>query len=302
MLLEKSRWAEAIVELNELAARYPDHELAPEFPRKLAFAYRSNEDWKRAATAYLNLYNNDADSAIRREALFVAAEMFENYKNYRTAIIHLKTYANTYSQPFDTAKEARYKLAVNYDRVRDEEKHQYWLTQIIRSNAQAGRTATERSNWLSAWSHIQFADFYAEEYRKVPLNLPLVKTLGKKKAALEVASQSYQKAADFGHLEFVSMAGYKMSGLYSNLARSLRNSPTPSGLSADDRQIYTRIIGEQAQPLDDLAADLLLSNIERAWEGSFNEWIDKSYAKIAQLNPSRFAKQEKIVSYGDEIR
>lgn len=302
LLMEKSRWGEAISELNELVSLYPEHELAPEFPRKLAFAYRSNEDWKNAAKAYLNLYNNDADPEIQREGLFVAAEMFENHKDYQSAIVHLTAYANTYPNPFDTVMEARYKLAVNHDRANDEKNHQYWLSQIIQANAQAGARSTDRSNWLSAWSHIQFADFYADAYRRIPLNLPLVKTLGKKKGALEVASQSYQKAVDFGHLEFVSMAGYKMSGLYSDLASSLRNSPIPSGLTAGDRETYTRIIAEQAQPLDALATDLLLSNVERAWEGSFNEWIDKSYARIAQLNPTRFAKQEKIVSYGDEIR
>jgi len=51
-----------------------------------------------------------------------------------------------------------------------------------------------------------------------------------------------------------------------------------------------------------LAAELHQSNIERGWEGEYNQWIGKSFTMMAQLKPTRFAKAEVIVSYGDEIR
>ena len=302
LLLEQSRWSEAIVELRQLSSLYPEHELSPEFARRIAFAYRNNEEWRNAAKAYLVLYETDKDVDIKRESLFTSAEMFEEARDYNNAIENYKTYAHIYEQPFDIRMEARYKLTTIYEKIGEKKKRNYWLGQIITGNREAGRNSTERSQWLAAWAHIQFADQYAKEYKTVRLSLPLVKSLGNKKAALEKASESYQKASDFGHLEFVSEAGYKLSGLYSDLANSLRRSPTPNGLSSDDRATYTRIIGEQAQPLDDLASELLLANIERAWDGSYNDWIEKSYEEIARLQPLRFGKEEKIVSYGDEIR
>ena len=51
-----------------------------------------------------------------------------------------------------------------------------------------------------------------------------------------------------------------------------------------------------------LAMELYQSNIDRAWEGEYNPWIGLSFAMMAQLNPTRYAKAETIVSYGDEIR
>lgn len=302
LLLEQSRWPEAIIELRQLSSLYPEHELAPEFSRKLAFAYRSNEEWRKAAIAYQGLYEKDKDPEIKRESLFISAEMFEKARDYTNAIENYKIYAHIYEQPFDIRMESRYKLATIYDKIGEGEKHRYWLRQIIQGNDEAGSRSTERSRWLAAWSHIQFADLYAQQYKTVRLSLPLVKSLGSKKSALEKASQSYQRASDYGHLEFVSMAGFKMSGLYSDLATSLRRSPTPNGLSAEDRATYTKIIAQQAQPLDDLASELLLANIERAWDGVYNEWIEKSFVRIAELQPLRFGKEEKIVSYGDEIR
>ena len=74
------------------------------------------------------------------------------------------------------------------------------------------------------------------------------------------------------------------------------------GMSSSDTQTYQSIIAQQAQPLTQLAAQLHTANLERAWSGEFNEWIEKSFAAMRELNPARFAKDELIVSYGDEIR
>ena len=127
LLLELERWPEAIRELTELMILFPDHELAEEFPRKLAFAYRSNEEWEAAATAYLALYEKDKDPEIKREALFIAAEMYEKNKSYDTAITYFKRYAYVYEQPFETRMEARYRLAINYQNLGDTGKKLYWL-------------------------------------------------------------------------------------------------------------------------------------------------------------------------------
>ena len=302
LLMELSRWPEAIHELTELMALFPTHELASEFPRKLAFAYRSNENWAAAAEAYLALFEKDKDSEIKREALYVAAEMYEKNKSYDTAITYFKRYAYLYEQPFETRMEARYRLAIIYQTLGETGKKLYWLRRIIAADDEAGSQRNDRSRWLAAWSHMEYGDYFAEEFNNVHLRLPLVNSLPKKQDFLQKASASYQKSADLGFLEFISMSGYKLAGLYSTLASDLRNAPKPSGLSADDQAMYTQIIAQQAQPLDDLAVELHLANIERAWAGDFNVWIDRSFSKLQEFQPQRFNKNEVVVSYGDAIR
>lgn len=302
LLLELERWPEAIHELTELMSLFPDHELAEEFPRKLAFAYRSDENWSAAAAAYLALYEEDKDPEIQREALFVAAEMYEKNKSYDTAITYFKRYAYLYEQPFETRMEARYRLAINYQNLGDTGKKLYWLRRIIGADEEAGSQRNDRSRWLAAWAHMEYGDYFAEEFANTRLYLPLVKSLPRKQDFLEKASTSYQKSADLGFLEFITMSSYKLAGLYSSLATDLRNAPKPKGLSSDDLVTYTQIIGQQAQPLDELAAELHLSNIERAWSGDFNEWIDRSFEQLQKLQPQRFNKNEVVVSYGDAIR
>ena len=302
MLLELEQWDRAITELKELAALYPEHELAVEFPRKLAFAYEKNENWALAAESYLGLSEKDPDAEVRREALFLAATMFEKNKNYATSIEHFKSYDATYEKPFTSRMEARYHLATQYEKLGDTEKQLFWLKRLIEGDQKAGPQRTDRSRWLGAWANIKYGDYYAAEFSSHKLYLPLVKSLPAKNKSLESAVKQYQSSADYGILEFVTMSSFKIANLYQQFAMELRASSKPAGLSPDEQTIYAEIIEEQALPFDGLAIELHQANIDRAWEGKFNEWIDRSFAEMMKLNPARYNKTEIMVSYGDEIR
>ena len=64
---------------------------------------------------------------------------------------------------------------------------------------------------------------------------------------------------------------------------------------------YREIIEEQAAPLMDVVVELHMGNVERAWDGEFDPWIEKSFNTMAKLYPARFDKVEAQVSYGDGI-
>jgi len=302
MLLSLEEWNRAIPELKELIAVYPSHKMAVEFPRKLAYAYEQNEQWALAADEYLALSKGDPEDEVKREALFLSASMYEKNKNHSTAAELFKRYAYVYEQPFDTRMEARYHLAINYEKMGEPGKKLYWLRRIVDGDKKGGNQRTDRSRWLGAWANMEYGNYFADEFKKVRLRLPLVKTLPRKNEKLQNALKRYQAAADYGFLEFVTESSYKIGDLYQIFAYELRQSPTPSGLSADDRTMYRQIIEEQAQPFEDLAVEVFTANLSRAWNGDFNEWIDKSFTEMRKLNPARFAKDEFIVSYGDEIR
>jgi tetratricopeptide (TPR) repeat protein len=301
LMLKQSYWSRAIVELNQLISLFPEHELAAELPRKLAYAYKSNKDWSLAAASYLKLHKNDGNDEIRREALFTAAEMFEQNSNYDSAIEHFKAYAYAYEEPFDVRMEARYKLAINYARIDEAGKSLYWLRRIIAGNKNAGDLQSARSRWLASWAHNEYGDSFAREFKVRKLSLPIVRSLPKKKASMENAIEHYGKAADFGILEFVTMSGFKIAGLYTDLASSVRKSPRPKGLSSEDKEMYNNIMIQQAAPLDTQAIELHLSNAERAWQGQYNEWIEASFVQLKLLAPKRFNKEEQLASYGNEI-
>lgn len=300
LLISMEQWPRAIDELQELMAIAPEHELAVEFPRRLAFAYEQQESWALAGERYEALAAEDPDDEIRREALFLAATMYENDKNYEQALGLFRDYANTYEVPTDVLMEARYKLAVNYARLGDTRRQLFWLDRLVEGGAEF--EASERNRWLTAWASIQYGDHYARSFNEYRLSVPLVESLPEKNALLQSAASRYEHAAEQGILEFTSMSSYKTAELYRELARALRDSPVPGSLSSEQRGMYRELIAEQASPFDELAAEFHQANIDRAWEGRFNQWINQSFTAMRALAPSRFDKSEVIVSYGDAIR
>ncbi len=302
LLLATKQWDLAIRELKQLMADFPDDKLAIDFPRKLAFAYEKQGSWKKAADSYLALSKNDKDEKTKQDALFIAAGLYEKSKNYQIAIELFRQYARTYEQPFGVRMEARFRLAELYGVIKEIDKQLFWLRRIIDGDKKAGSMRTDRSQWLAAWAHIKYGDSFTTEFRRHKLTIALDKTLPKKNQALADAVKRYQKAADYGILEFVTMSSVKIASLYQQLGYDLRHIKLPSKLSIEERQAYTEILEEQAIPLDELALELHQGNIERAWQGQYNLWIRKSFSVMKVLSPARFNKEEVEVRYGDEIR
>ncbi len=301
LLLTAERWPEAIKQLTQLISLFPEYEAAQDFKRKLAFAYEKNEDWVLAGEHYLKLSNTDPKDEVRRDSLFLSAKMHKKSKNYDTAIRLFKKYARTYEQPFAVRMEARFNLADLYEKTDEVSKQLFWLRRIIDGDAKGGEQRSPRSRWLGAWANVKYGDYFAYEFERRKLRLPLAKSLPKKNEALKNAAERYQMAAEYGILEFVTMTSVKIANLYQRLVDELRQSPNPASFSAEEIIAYREIIEEQATPLMETVMELHEGNVIRAWEGEYNEWIEKSFIAMRSLNPARFAKNEVEVSYGDEI-
>lgn len=302
LMLGESQWKNAIKELKQLQKQFATHELAPEFPRKLAFAYEKSEQWQKAALAYTQLYKVDTDPVVRQDALFIAAGLYEKIGKLEKAIDFYKDYAHEYEKPFSNRMEARFHLADLYEKTNDKTRHLYWLRRVIAGDADGGAERTERSQWLGAWANAKYGDYFAWEFNRRSLRLPIDKSMAKKNGYLQDATVRYEQAAAYGILEFVSLSNYKMAELYETFSSELNKAPVPQGLSQQDTAMYQDIIAQQAQPFAQLAANIHQNNIELSWDGHYNDWISKSYDAMKRLSPVRFGKEEELARYGDEIR
>ena len=301
LLLAKEDYKAALPELLEFDRSFAGHELAADVKRKLAFAYEKDEQWNMAAKRYAYLAENDLDKDIRRDSLYSSADMYEKANDRYRAIAQYEAFNEQYRAPFDLVLEARHRLAENYKALNNIPQQHAWLESIIALDKQAGSSNTTRSRFLASSAHMTFGDFYAKRYRNVYLNQPLAESMEEKSAALDIAAGHYQDAADLGALEFVTQSSFKIAGLYENFAKGLRNAPRPSGLSGDDIRLYYEIIEEEAAPFDELARELHMVNISRAWEGQYHDWIGQSFIAMKTLDPERFAKQMRSADYGEGL-
>lgn len=301
LMLGEKQWDKALVELKDLKAKYPTHKLAAEFPRKIAFAYENKKDWPQALIAYQYLMTKDPSDQVRQEAHFIASGLAEKIGNDELAIKYYRDYAHKYEQPFDNRMEARFHLASLYEKQGDKTRQLFWLRRVIAGDAGAGEYRTERSQWLGAWANAKYGDYFAWEFYRRSLRAPIDKSIARKNGYLTDAKERYTMAADYGMLEFVSMANVKMADMYEKFSQELLAAPIPKGASAEEKALYKQIFSQQAAPFTELAQKIHHNNIELGWQGHFNTWIENSFNAMRRLSPQRFNKTEKVARYGDEI-
>lgn len=293
-LVEAERYKAAITELEQMQRLYPDYEHAVQYNRKLAFAYEKLGELDRAADLYLALYQQDPDADVRREALYVAAEMYDQLGQRDTAIEWYLKYVFEYEQPFDLRMEARNRLAVLYRDAGNYDRHLYWLRRTIDGDAEAGSQRTERSRYLAAWAQSAYGDYFRIEFERVRLTLPLDQPLQRKIKALEDAQLRYEKSAEYGIGEFAAKATYNIADLYYQFFKALMNSERPEGLTALEQDEYMFMLEDQAIPFEDQAIALHEKNISRSWSDQYNEWVQESFDALAQIFPVRYDKEEQL--------
>ena len=71
------------------------------------------------------------------------------------------------------------------------------------------------------------------------------------------------------------------------------DSDRPNDLAADALEQYEILLEEQAFPFEEKAIDLYVANTSRAADGVYDEWVKKSFDRLAGLMPARYAKEER---------
>lgn len=292
LLMELKNWSEAERVLLDFQQRYPQHELSATLPPKMAMIYQETEQWDKAADA-LAIMSNSGDPEVRRQSLYLSAELYEKSGKLGKSIDQYRSYANQYPAPFPIATEARNKLVELYGKTGDASKRNYWLQELIKQDAKAGSQRTDRSKYLAAMASTEFAADDFRRFSNIKLTLPIKKSIKLKKSAMDQTLKSYRKVLAYGVAEFSTEANYRIGMLYGLLSKDLMNSQRPQGLDAMALEQYEILLEEQAFPFEEKSIDIHTSNIERAWEGIYDDGVKNSFKALADLLPARYGKKEK---------
>ena len=118
--------------------------------------------------------------------------------------------------------------------------------------------------------------------------------------ALEAALAAYGRAAEYGVARSRPPPGSRWRTFTVDFGRALLDSERPGSLSADELEQYDLLLEEQAFPFEEKAIDLHERNARRAAEGVYDEWVQQSYAALAELKPGRWARAEREGAPTDE--
>jgi cellulose synthase operon protein C len=293
LLLQDKQWTAAAAVLEGFRATYPQHELAADVDRKLAVAYVESGQQARAAAEFERVAARvTEDPEVRRTALWQAAELQEAAGDRIAASRVYAEYVNRYPLPAGPALDARQTLADLARDANDAAGRQRWLEDIIVADRAAGAERTDRTRFLAATASLELARPLDASARAIRLALPLEKTLPAKRKALEAALGAYGRAEEYGVAQVTTASAFAMADLYRHLGKALLESDRPTNLDAEELEQYDVLLEEQAFPFEEKAIGIHERNARLAAQGIYDEWVRKSYAELAQLEPGRYARTE----------
>lgn len=301
-LIALKDWRSAVDVLEGFRKQYPDHPLQRDVPEKLAAAYLEGRQWSRAAALFEEIAEGGKDPAVRQEALWQAAELYEKAERKDSAARVYKRYVSRFNDPFERTMEARSRLAGSYETAGQSNEYYYWLGQIVDAADSNRRRATARTQYLAAKAGFLLGEHAYQEFVDVQLVIPLQQSLKTKKQRMQIALKAYDRAADYGVAEFTTAATFRIAEVYNSLSRDLLASERPKGLSPLEFEQYNVLLEEQAFPFEEKAIAIHETNVRRVANDVYDEWVKKSFEQLSKLRPVRYAKSEKSESVSSEIR
>jgi outer membrane protein assembly factor BamD (BamD/ComL family) len=293
LLLQTKQWTQAAAVLEGFRRAYPQHELAADVDRKLAVAYVESGQQAKAAAEFERVAARETeDPEVRRTALWQAADLQLAAGDRAAAARVYADYVRRYPVPVGPALDARQTLADLARDANDPASRTRWLEEIITADRAAGSERTDRTKYLAANAALELARPLDASARAIRLALPLEKSFAAKRKALEAALGAYGRAEEYGVAQVTTASAFAMADLYRDLGRALLESDRPKGLDAEELEQYDVLLEEQAFPFEEKAIGIHERNARLAAQGVYDEWVQKSYAELAQLKPGRYARLE----------
>jgi tetratricopeptide (TPR) repeat protein len=302
LLISESRWDEAVGVLNRFRHNFPDHEFSDDVTQKLAIAYMETGESLLAAAEFARIADlQGVDDAVRREALWTSAELYEESQRAADAQRVWQSFVMRYPEPVAESIEARQHLADLSQQAGDLQARKSWLESIVETDATAGQQRSDRTKTLAANASLELAAPKRDAFNATRLRIPLADTLKTKKVLMEAALSAYNQAAGYGIADVTTVATFRIGEIYQQLSADLMNSERPKGLSADELEQYEILLEEQAFPFEEKAIQLYEVNASRSVQGVYDEWVASSFTQLAVLMPARYAKYEKAEDYVVEL-
>ncbi len=293
-LINLQAWDRASGVLEKFRADYPDSEFADDVTQKLAVTYLESGQSDQAAAEFERIANAESSTdAVRREALWKASDLYKKAGTIASEQRVLNDIVFRYPNPLAESIEARYRLLQIAEQSGNEQERVVRLRDLVDADATAGAQRSDRTRFLAAKASLELAEPARERFRVVKLTQPLANSLKLKKSLMEEVIAAYTGAADYGVAEVTTAATFRLGEVYEQFGADLMDSDRPADLDVDALEQYELLLEEQAFPFEEKAIDLYTANANRASDGVYDEWVRKSFERLAGLMPARYAKKER---------
>jgi len=287
----------AIKVLEAWRRDYPHNELNQDVTRKLAILYQDSGQPLKAAVTFERIVATEDDPAIKREASWTAATMYEKAGKMDRAISAWRNFIATFPHPVEQATEVRAKLVSIYKKSGDTDNQRQWQQAIVNADKNAGTERTDRTRFLAAHAIIDLTAPALAAYQRIKLREPLKQNLALKKQSMQKAIDGYTQAASYGIEEVTTTATYNIAEIYLDFSKDVMKSERPKNLNDEETEQYEILLEEQAYPFEEKAIEIYETNLQHMPTGTYDDAIKKSLVRLADILPVRYAKSERSESF-----
>lgn len=291
-LIKLKDWTAAAKVLTDFRREYPENKLHKDATEQLAFVYRQAGQLSQAAGEYERVAVEADAPNLRAEALLAAGDLYEQSKDSEHALAVYSRYVAQFPEPIAAAEEARYRIAKIYQGNNDEAHYEQELKDIVRVDATAGAERTDRTRTLAARSALNLTEKTYEQFAAIKLVQPFEQTLKEKQRDMNTTLEAFSSLTAYGVPDVTAAATFYIAETYANFGRSLLESQRPATLSGTALDDYNRQLAQQAIPFTQKAISIHGNNLELMAGGVYNSWVEKSLARLAVLEPARYARPE----------
>ena len=294
-LIELKEWIAVSAVLENFRVNYPEHELLPDITKKLAVVYKENKQYEKSAAEFERIEKeNPDDENLRREALSEAAELYGKVNAIPKVLSVYQRMADFFPQPVEDALEVRNKIAEIYLSQGDDQNYLSELHKIVSIDSAAGDGRTERTKFLAGHAALILAEPKLALFQEVALVEPFQENLAVKKQRMRDAISAYNQLVEYQVGNVTAAATYYIAEIYYEFNVALVKSERPVNLNEEELEEYELVIEEQAYPFEEKAIEVHEKNMELLDVDIYNDWIDKSIARLAIMLPARYAKPEEV--------
>lgn len=308
LYLENKQWQKSVTLLTQFERNFPKHQYTKTIPAKLAMAYEQLLLWPKAAQQLQKMLVQESDLEVKREIQYTIAEYYLKSDDLTNAIVHFRNYAHQYPEPFAIAQEVRFKMSEFYKQTKEPNKRYFWYRKLIKFHQQQLKRANtlldaelSRSQYLASNAAFLLGQAHQQTFNWIKLKAPLNVSLKRKQTSMKEALKYYQLVFDWQFVEFVPQANYSIAQMYQKLADDVMLSERPNDLDELALEEYEFLLEEIAYPFEEKSIEIHQANAERSWLDVYDQWIEKSFAALAEIEPAKYKKFEAVEEAADEI-
>lgn len=294
VLINMEDWNQASTVLEDFRRSYPESEFSDDITQKLAVSYLESGRGAAAAGEFLRIADApSSDDDVRREALWKAADLYQQENLARDEQQVLESIVARYPDPLSESIEARFRLLELSELNGNSQDRRQILQDLVYVDATAGAQRSDRTRYLAARASLELAEPVRRNFMAMRISQPLAESMEVKKSLMEDVLKVYGDAAEYGVAEVTTAATFRLGEVYQQFSKDLMESERPRDLDELALEQYDMLLEEQTFPFEEKAIELYEANAARAVDGVYDEWVQRSFEALATLLPGRYAKMER---------